>query len=748
MYAVAAVVLAHQNVAAAPHRIVRGVIVDALTGQPVEGANVTSAHGTIATGADGSFSMALAGDDTELFVTAPGYTMRRVPLDASDSIRIVLTASHELIEITGTAPKPRPRPEPPPPRQLDKGPAAKAYALTPDDLRMLPGTGNDALRAAQVLPGVARLPYSFGGIVLRGAAPRDSVVYLDGIEVPIAFHFGGVTSFYPSSMLSDLSVKNGGIDADYGRAAGGMVSLSSREPRTDQWRTGGAVGLLDSAVYAEGPVGGGGILMGVRRSYFDIVAGPFASEDTPMPSYWDAQIRTSFGTPSKKGRITPLMFLALDQMTRTEPGRDNFENETSISSFFIRAASPYERTWGATRLRLVPWAGINHLSFRSRVNGVIERFKRPVYPFGLRNELARETGWGNIRGGLELQGGYLSHHQSGLGHSGDILVQENGDTSIRWADLAGWIETRFDLPTVSVKPGVRVERYGLSDETVIDPRIAAIIPMNDSARLRLTAGRYHQPPTPGDIDPNGGNPALRGSYNDSFALGVEGELDSGWSGSLTGYYTMGSMLGVRHSDDMNDFHTLGGLGPTFSLLLERQLGLSFYRENDGQARNYGAEALVRVNTKRWMGLVAYTFAVAERHDGEGSVLGWRPFELDQRHNINVAGSVTLGPWRLGARVHYVSGMPYSPTIGYDPDGDPVFDPYAGQLPDFFQADLRLDRVWRRAWGTIDLYFDIQNVTNRRNVEGREPSDDLMIGGDEDIRGLPIMPFIGVEFIPD
>jgi hypothetical protein len=54
-------------------------------------------------------------------------------------------------------------------------------------------------------------------------------------------------------------------------------------------------------------------------------------------------------------------------------------------------------------------------------------------------------------------------------------------------------------------------------------------------------------------------------------------------------------------------------------------------------------------------------------------------------------------------------------------------------------------MWERCWGTIDLYFDIQNVTNRRNIEGREPND--FNTGDDDIRGLPIMPFIGVEFIP-
>lgn len=745
---VAATVVVVNTATAAPHRILQGVVVDELTGEPVEGVNITSRHGTVATGPDGSFSIAISGDDRELYVTAPGYVMRIVPVDASDTLRIVLAASHELIEIVGTAPRPKPEPKPVVVVESsddDAGPTAQSYELTPADLRTLAGTANDALRAAQVLPGVARLPYSFGGVVLRGAAPRDSAVYLDGVEVPSAFHFGGVTSFYPSSMLAELEVTNSGIEAAYGRASGGMIALRSREPRGDRWRTGGSVGLLDSSVFAEGPTSGGSVLLGLRRSYFDIVAGPFAAEDTPMPSYLDAQIRSSFGDPDKRGRIAPMVFLALDHMTRTEPGRETFENETSLTSFFVRAAMPYERHWGATSARIVPWLGSNQLSFRSRVNGVVETFKRPNYPGGVRSELARETRWGQWRGGLDLQGGYLTHYQAGLGHKGDILVQMNGETTVEWLDLAAWTETRFDVGRLSIKPGVRLERYGLTDEGVIDPRLSLTLQLTDSLRMRETLGRYHQPPTPGDIDPNGGNPSLVSSYTDAVSLGFEAQLADGWSGSLTGYYTRGSRLGVRIENNMLDFTSLGGLGPTFSLLLEKQLGLAFYRENIGRARNAGAELLLRRTTERWTGLVAYTLSSAQRHDGPGSPFGWRPFELEQRHNLNVAGSMLLGDWRLGARVQVVSGMPYSPTIGGTPDNDPIFEPYAGRLPTFLQFDFRADRLWQRCWGTIDLYFDIQNATNRRNVEGREPDDFLT--GDDDIRGLPIMPFIGVEFIP-
>lgn len=721
-------------------REVRGVVTRAGSPTPVAGAAVLTERGAIAvTDIDGYFAILVEPGARELTITANGFAPRTIAMrDGVLRVELVEAKGAELIEVTGKAPE-QTKP--------------LSYALTVDEVRAIPGAANDILRAAQVLPGVARIPYSFGGLVLRGASPRDSAVYLDGIEVPIAFHFGGVTSFYPSGMLAELAIISGGHDASHGRAQGGVVTLATREPRTDGYRVGGSIGLFDSSVHAEGPLAKGGFLIGVRRSYFDAVAAPFVADDVPLPSYLDVQIRTGWGDAKRRGRITPMVFASMDRVAN---------DEVSLTSLFVRAAVPYLRQWGRTTLRVVPWIGTNRLTFHEEADpefeDVEQSFSRPMYPGGVRAELLRDFAWGHLRGGAELESGYLAKSQFG-GEDDDGPFSVDGETTMMWSDAALWAEARWkiDGERIAVKPGVRVEAYGLSGELVVDPRLNIHQKLSDGVTLRQAIGRYHQPPTPTDVDPSRGNPKLDSSYTDQISLGIDAELPASIVSSVTGFYHDGKRIAVRATPpgepmDPDDRElNLGGLGPTFLLLLEKQLGFVEYREHTGRARSYGVEVSLKRNVGRWFSLLSYTLAKSERTDDPRMGVGWRPFELDQRHNLQIASSVRLSKWQLGARLQLVSGNPYTP-ITLEERGDEYVEiehPWEGRLPMFFSIDLRADRRWRRPWGDVVLYIDVQNATFHSNVEGREADFDFENNRsiENDIPGLPIIPFFGVEFHP-
>src|SRR5690348_8885878 len=99
---VVAVVLAVSATASADaDRVLRGTVVDEDTGEPIEGALVAAQHETVATDADGSFAVVVGDREHFLLVNAPGYAVRSVAVE--DAARITLIASHEVIEVQGTA---------------------------------------------------------------------------------------------------------------------------------------------------------------------------------------------------------------------------------------------------------------------------------------------------------------------------------------------------------------------------------------------------------------------------------------------------------------------------------------------------------------------------------------------------------------------------------------------------------------------------------------------------------------------
>ncbi|MEM6960467.1 MAG: TonB family protein, partial [Myxococcota bacterium] len=135
-------------------------------------------------------------------VTADGYAATRstetVDEHVETAVILRLTGELALEEVSGNADEPvfgeTAVVEAPPREVLRRSISGRAAAS-------VAGTRGDALRAVEVMPGVARPPFGSGQLILRGSAPADSQVFLDGVPVPLLYHFGGLTSFLPSPLV-------------------------------------------------------------------------------------------------------------------------------------------------------------------------------------------------------------------------------------------------------------------------------------------------------------------------------------------------------------------------------------------------------------------------------------------------------------------------------------------------------------------------------------------------------------------
>ena len=734
-------------------RTVSGVVIDDATGQPVVGALVAVGAGEAGTDDAGRFTIAdVPFGRHDVVVIADGsrayFGSARVGADLTIRLQADEGAG-EVIRVSGRVPSG-------PPLHLDTA-----------EIRRQPGAGNDALRALQSLPGVARTPFGLGGLALRGTAPRDTKVYLDGIEVPLLYHFGGLASFLPTAAVDELTLQPGGASVRYGRGLGGVATVTSKTGRGDKWRVGGELSLIHAASVAEGPgPARGSWLIGVRRSYFDAIVAAAQLDLSLAPRYGDAQLRWESGD----GRWMAMLFGSDDLLRLIHDPNDTSSggvNTSNVKSFkyisrFARLGGRYRAVYGATQLTITPSVGVDDVNGRANHNDTDKGMHRTSWPLHTRADLSTPLLAGTLSLGLDAGGARHSYNllntppPSPGDPTPDMVVNRE---LTRWtADLGAWIEQSWFVfgDRVELRPGVRGDHIGLSDQWTLDPRVLVKESLPANVELTQSFGLYHAPPLITDLDPIFmRTERMLGSKAMQFAFGAKANIADDNEASATAYYQHLRQLPVDAVSSATPISANGGTDSGGALgisreLVDAQFGSYSYREAIGKGYAYGIELIARRIRGNWTGWVAYTYGRSFRQNPSRGT-DYFPYVLDQPHTLTLVGTTALGRhWRFGGRFRYATGNPFTPVIGatQDTDGDyiAIDGPLLSErLPDFFALDLRLDRAWRRPWGILLLYIDVQNVTNRKNAEGVTYNDDYTVRNYT--RGLPIFPSIGVEYIP-
>lgn len=728
-------------------RAITGTVVDDATGTPIVDAFVSIAGLEVRTDAAGRFRLGrLPFERLEVVVVAEGYGayFGAARIGAELTIRLERDVGAEVIRLEGHTPGE-------PPLRLDA-----------EQIRTQPGAGNDVLRALQSLPGVARTPFGLGGLALRGTAPRDTKVYLDGIEVPLLYHFGGLASFLPTALVDEVALQPGGASVRYGRGLGGVATVTTRTGRGERARVGGELSLIHAAVVGEAPgPRKGSWLVGVRRSYFDAIIRAAELDLAILPRYFDAQVRWESGD----GRWMAILFGSDDKITLSDtPGSSGGINTSNVESFlytsrFARLGLRYRAVRGATALVVVPSIGVDDVDARAEHNGVDKGMRRTTMPLALRAELTTPALGGTLAVGLD---GTAQRHAydmintppaTPLDPSPDMVVHRS---LTRWgADGGAWLEPAWTFAgdRVEVRPGLRADHFGLSRQWTLDPRLSVRVSLPSGVELTSSVGRYHAPPLVTDLDPIFGDRVMLGSAATQVATTAKTIVDDAHEVSATVYYQDLAQLPVdaitaATPTAANGGTESGGLLGISRELVDTQFGSYSYREAIGRGHTYGLELIARRHRGRWSGWLSYTYARSFRVNParDGQV---HPYVLDQPHALTAVASARLGRrWRLGGRFRFTTGNPITPVAGayQERDGDwvPVDGPLLStRLPDFVQFDVRLDRTW--GGGAWVLYLDLQNIANRANPEGVTYNEDFTRR--RYTTGLPIFPSLGVEYAP-
>jgi outer membrane receptor protein involved in Fe transport len=171
--------------------------------------------------------------------------------------------------------------------------------------------------------------------------------------------------------------------------------------------------------------------------------------------------------------------------------------------------------------------------------------------------------------------------------------------------------------------------------------------------------------------------------------------------------------------------------------------------NGGEGRSYGVQFLLRHElAKGFFGWVAYTILRSERKDAASA--DYRLFDFDQTHVLTALASYDLGKgFDVGVRGRYASGYPRTPVIGsYFDSRSASYQPILGdknsiRIPEFLELDVRVAKRFKLQSSSLEIYLDVQNVSNRKNPEEIAYNADYTQR--RYIEGLPILPVLGIKW---
>lgn len=211
---------------APPIEAAQGRVVDAGTGRPIAGAEVTivGAPGSVRTGADGRFIWPDLPPPPVVFVVllADGRVGRPIRVTAADAaleLRLEVDAGlGEAVTVRGVAPG------------IDLAPGTSGVVITASDVFLRsPATLAQAL---EFVPGVSAISEGQGATpAIRGLARGRSVILLDGARVSSERGAGPNGAFLDPATLARIDIARGPGSVAYGSDAfGGVIAARSRLP--------------------------------------------------------------------------------------------------------------------------------------------------------------------------------------------------------------------------------------------------------------------------------------------------------------------------------------------------------------------------------------------------------------------------------------------------------------------------------------------------------------------------------------
>jgi outer membrane receptor protein involved in Fe transport len=632
--------------------------------------------------------------------------------------------------------------------------ASSRQSLSGAEARSLPGVFEDVSRALQVIPGVATSGDFKNDLIVRGGSPGENLFLLDSIMVPGLSHFssqnssGGFFGVLNANLVKDLDFYSGGFPAIYGDRLSSVTRVGLREG--DRSRLSGRLNLslFGATGTFEGPLpaGLGSWIASLRKDYFGIIPRGLTLGMTVIPDLADAQTKIVVDL-SPRLQLSLVGLGAVDQITIDE-------SDGPVASRMHMEIRDRLDIYGATLKSILGRFGVAYFTLsrtRSLCNYTETRNGQENY--AIRTDETDSTAHFDLELSplprLQIMSGVSyqdigandrSHFRGGytvIDRMGFRFTRADWSHGLSSAKGALYVQASATLgDRLKLTAGLRGDYFRYTGETTVSPRLGLNYLVRQGTEVHLSYGVYYQSPETFWLNSHPSNTDLRALRAEHAVLGIEHEFAKDLKAGVEIYDKRYHNYPV---DPSNPFLTLanqgGSLVPTF-------FGSRLVGAGTGYAR--GIEFSLReapTGTLSW--LVNYSYAVVKYRALDGVL---RNGDFDFRHILNAVATYRLsGTLEISARWRYLGGQPYTPfdmglTVSKNDEYFDMTKINEYRYPAYHRLDVRLEKRFIFKKWSLDVYLDVQNVYNRKNIYYKFWDD----GQEKSVYFFPIIPFLGIQ----
>ena len=754
---------------------VSGVVLDGSTREPLVFASILvqeTQRGTV-TSDSGRFVLDLAPGEYRLRTSYVGYRAAVVPLSVHEDASIIISLSPLdvlLQDVTVYA-------------NYGNDETAQtevsALSLQSETIGKITGLMPDVLRSVQMLPGVSNDNEFSAKFNVHGGDANENLVLIDGTEVYDPYHVkeapNASIGIFNVDMIKKMDLITGGFSARYGDKMSSVVDIEYREGSKDRMRGEASVSMTDFDVLLEGPVGSNGsFIIGARQSYLQYELELLKTEPQVHISYDDVQGVLAYQLA--RGDKMLLKFIRAG---------DKFTDDPTINSGGSYSTGTYEGVYPASLSKawrdsseehahyystMIAVQNSNIISSVALLNSEVSYYdeldsehSRQVNLYGDQFHTVTNTGPINafynstsdlfydndlrirtldLNSSLDMQVTQTYDMKAGLGYqriyyyqelvnqrtfsystndyyypkttdsSWNINALDNafGSIDAQSYKAAGYLENIFQIGESAVlNVGGRFDYFDLDRGLTWSPRVNLAIKASPELTVRGAWGHFYQSPIYQQLAHSTASDTNTQSQRAiHYVLGVEDELISDEQHH--------SFLKLKLETYLKTYNDL------ISATVSSSGRINYSRRNDAIGRASGLDAYLMYSASWFSGWISYSLLSAEQEMVQNDSIGYFPRNTDQKHTLAVVAEFNLGKvWRLGTRIVYGSGYPYTPSVAvYDKSANAwewrLGNPNSAYLPEYKRVDLRLSNDFDLLGLTSSAFLDISNLFNFTNVQ--------------------------------